>query len=251
MKWIWQRSILALLVLFVLAWPLLAPAHWLAVAVGRLSGDQIRLAEAQGRWYAGGARLCVRLPGEGGWRALGDLQWRLFDAAALLSVRLDQGQIRVNMPGGRPSLSFSAVTLPAQYLTAFGGTDGIRAQYRGQIDFEQGRLQRQASQHWHGDGVVHWRQASSSLLANYPLGDIRLQWHLDEQLQMTFFNEKGGPVELNGSLATDVKSGARSLSATLRFTDAPPETLISTLQRLGMIVRPEIGDFVYQMNLQI
>lgn len=224
-SWPGRLLVAALLALLLV---LSVPAHWLGAALAAASGERLRLVEASGRWYAGSARLYARSAGSDDWLALGQLRWRLFDAAGVLVAELDRGRVSLNWVDARSEFRAEGLVLPATLFSGALGED-----IGGVLEIASATLRRADKAAWRGEGEFRWRSAVLARLDDYPLGEVDVRWQLGDTLSGSFSGQRPNVHSLQGRFAYAPETGAAQASASLIFVDRPPERLARTLERLG------------------
>ena len=144
-SWPGRLLVAALLALLLV---LSIPAHWLGAALAAASGEHLRLVDASGRWYAGSARLYARSAGPDDWQALGQLRWRLFDAAGVLVAELDRGRVSLNWVDTRPEFRAEGLVLPAKLFSGALGED-----IGGVLEIASATLRRADKAVWRGEEI--------------------------------------------------------------------------------------------------
>ncbi len=242
-SWPGRLLVAALLALLLV---LSIPAHWLGAALAATSGERLRLVDASGRWYAGSARLYARSAGPDEWLALGQLRWRLFDAAGVLVAELDRGRASLNWADGQPEFRAEGISLPAALLASVlpglpsGEVDGV-------VEIGSATLRRADKAVWRGEGEFRWRSAVLARLDDYPLGEVDVRWQLGDTLSGSFSGQRANVHSLQGRFAYAPESGAAQASASLIFVDRPPERLALTLERLGRH-DPTVSGYAYHLE---
>lgn len=224
-----------------------APAQWLASAVGRATDGRVELAEATGTLWrgeadvvlspgrdAGGAR--IPLPERLSWRLS---PWPLLTGVVDLSLMhpsalLQPLRVRAG-PTGRVELQAATVRLPAALLAGLGAPfntirpGGLVSLGWQRLELHGGRLQ--------GDIVGEWQFATSALTAVAPFGHYRLLAEGGYPGTRLTLVTLSGALELSGNGTIDAAgrlqfSGrARAAPGTDASTQAQLTGLVSLLGR--------------------
>jgi len=226
-----QRLLICFLVLVLVV--LSIPAHWLAVMVGTLSANRVRLADAEGVWYSGNANLFVQESARGPWVSLGKLRWQLPAEDGIVSMELDQGRGVLSWRGGGPHFQLAGISLPASLVLGMPGSGLPTGTYGGRLDVEQGVLHKGEGGQWRGEGLVHWRSATASYLDDYHLGDINISWQLGKSLVAKFSGLRANSHSLLGGFDYAKDTGAFRITGNLVFVEMPGERLRLALKRFG------------------
>lgn len=232
MRFRWRRALLVGLLVGILV-VLAIPAHWLAMAVGALAGGRVRVADAEGLWYAGNANLFVRMPAQGAWVSLGRIGWQFPGDDAIVVMELDHGQATLRWRNGGVDLQFAGISLPAALVFGVPGSGLPTGTYGGRLMIEHGILHWGRGNQWSGEGAMYWHSAMTSHLDDYPLGDISINWKLDKSLKAEFSGQRASSHSLHGVLAYAIEPGGLNFTGELIFVDMPRERLRLVLERLG------------------
>ena len=184
----WWAALSGALLGLVLVLVYFAPALWLSLAVARLSGERVILAEPVGRIWAGSARLvltggagtqsAVVLPGRVSWRAaLAGLSLRVDMRPECCAVQPVQLLIKPGLRQHAVNIQYLDLDLPAYLLTGLG-TPFNTLGFKGRLIVRSKALDlRLQGAQWQlqGDADMQLLQLSSSLstlpeLGNYQLG---------------------------------------------------------------------------------
>ncbi|MDD2662703.1 MAG: hypothetical protein PHD19_02980 [Dechloromonas sp.] len=190
------------------------PARPVAALLEESCAGQCRIAGAEGRWWAGDARLLWR-DGDA-WLDLGTLGWRLLPA--------DGGYARVTLGAGRivwrelRRLDIDGIALPARVVLGDPRLGLPGGRWQGELAIATGELQLGPDGIAGGRGEVRWRQAASSLLADRPLGDYRAAWRWDGRgaPEAEASGGRPGEIDVDGRLADGRFSGRIRLSGAAR-----------------------------------
>lgn len=154
----------------------LAPAGLLTDALSQRCAGQCRFAEVEGYWWSGAADLYLRTGSDDrAWNRLGQLRWQPDGLG--LRLRLGGGKARLAADLSGLRLVIDNIRVPADSLLGHVGHGLPQDGWGGYLTAKATQL----SMPWNfgtasGQGEIIWRQARSSLLENYPLGDFRLDW---------------------------------------------------------------------------
>ena len=212
----WGAALAGALLGIVLVLVYFAPAVWLSQAVLRLSGERVILAEAEGRVWAGSARLvltggagtqsAVVLPGRVSWRAaLAGLGLRVDmkpECCAMQPVRL---LIKPGLREHTVNIQGLDLDLPASLLSGLG-TPFNTLGFNGRLILRSPALSlRLQGQQWQlqGDADMRLLRLSSSLSTLPELGNYQLA-------------VKGGPVP---SVNLSTTSGALLMNGSGQWQD--------------------------------
>ena len=197
----------------------MAPAQWVASAIGRATGERIVLAEAKGSVWRGQASV-VLSPGEdAGIARIGlpeTLSWQLSPWKLVAgtvdltlthpSALLQPLQLRADL-SGRVELLASTVRLPAAVLAGLGAPfntikpGGVISLAWQRLEFHRGRMQ--------GDVIGEWRFASSALTTVAPFGHYRLLAEGGFPGTRLTLTTLSGPLELVGDGTIDEQGNFR------------------------------------------
>lgn len=190
------------------------PARPVAAWVEESCAGQCRIAGAEGRGWAGEARLLWR-DGDA-WRDLGPLGWRLLPGDGTYArVTLGAGHI-VWREVGR--LDIDGIALPAQVVLGDPRLGLPGGRWLGELAIAAGELRFSPDGIAGGRGEVRWRQAASSLLDGLPLGDYRANWRWDGRSapDAEVSGGRPGEIDIAGRLADGRFSGRIRLSGNAR-----------------------------------
>lgn len=159
----------------------LAPAGLVTGQLAEACAGQCRFAETSGYWWRGASELYLRDAGPyPNWRSLGRIAWSLGTGG----LRLEVGQGWLSLNVGREGWQLAAdnLDLPAASLLGRVGHGLPRDGWGGRLIARQVSI----ALPWSlgrasGVGEIAWRQAQTSLLENYPLGDYRVNWTLSPE----------------------------------------------------------------------
>ncbi len=162
------------------------PAALLRYPLADVCGTRCRLAGSEGTLWQGSSDLYFRDSVAEPWQIAERLSWR-FDPAALLRGRLalalDQGSsaggvaaVRMEVGLNGVELAIRKFSLPAGLVLSSLGRGVPTSGWGGRLSAEGSRMNADFSGGWHGDGVLRWSAARTSLLENIVLGDYRLAW---------------------------------------------------------------------------
>lgn len=219
-----------------------APAQWVASAIGRASGERILLADATGSVWAGRAAV-VLSAGEGstamrvGLPEL--LSWRLAPWPLLAgtvdltlthpSALLQPLRLRADL-GGRVELLATTLRLPASLLVGLGAPfntikpGGLVSLSWQRLEWQRGRL--------NGDFAGEWQFASSALTPVAPFGHYRLQAAGGYPGTRLHLSTLSGPLELTGDGTIDAEGRLRFSG---RARAAPEADATTKIQLTGLV----------------
>jgi len=190
----WLGALAALLILLLLR----LPAHVAGRLAEHACAGQCRIAATQGSVWRGSGRLFVAI--DGSWIDLGDLRWRLPANGAIGELSLAAGVVRWTAPN---RIEIADLAVPANAVLGQPALALPTAHWQGllQIDSARLRVDPAAPQRWQGDGQIRWLGAASGLLADFPLGDYRLDWQ--------YLPDSGLTGQLGGGRGDIVRADAR------------------------------------------
>jgi len=212
----------------------MAPAQWVASAIGHATGDRIVLAEATGSVWRGQANV-VLSPGEdGGIARIGlpdSLSWQL-SASRLLAGTLDLTlehpsallqplQLRADL-SGRVEVLAATLRLPASVLAGLGAPfntikpGGLISVSWQRLEVHGGRMQ--------GDLSGQWQFASSALTPVAPFGHYRLLAEGGFPNTRLTLSTLSGPLELTGDGTIDEAGNMRFTGRARAQSGADPST---------------------------
>lgn len=156
----------------------LAPAGLLTATLAGQCAAQCRFAEVEGYWWRGAADIYLQSGRpDRGWSGLGRLRWQ----ARWFGLHLTLGGGSADLAGDWAGLQLTIdqLRLPAGSLFAHVGHGLPQDGWGGDLTAGATRL----TMPWNfstasGQGEIVWRQAQTSLLENFPLGEFRLAWTL-------------------------------------------------------------------------
>lgn len=198
----------------VLALLLTMPARLLTLVVERACAGHCRITDSTGQAWAGQGRLYLR--SDESWFDLGQLQWCFICRQALLRLRLDQGEMIWLSPR---RITLDVIDLPANAVLGLRSLKLPAGNWQGRLQLRDTNLDLVSLQplDWQGKGSINWLQAASPLLADYPLGNYRLDWAWQEQSPSASFSG-GSPPEIivAGSLGASRLDAKVSLNGEAR-----------------------------------
>ena len=191
----------------------MAPAQWLAAAIGRATGERIVLAEARGSVWRGQASVVLSPGADAGIARIGlpeTLSWELSPWKLVAgtidltlthpSALLQPLQLRADL-SGRLELLASTVRLPAAVLAGLGAPfntirpGGVISLAWQRLELHRGRMR--------GDVIGEWRFASSALTTVAPFGHYRLLAEGGFPGTRLTLSTLAGPLELVGDGTID------------------------------------------------
>jgi hypothetical protein len=238
------------LVLLVAAAALLVqmPARRAAGLLDSLCAGQCRVANMEGPWWAGHGELFARSPGNGRWLALGPFAWR---AAGLFPPAVEffagEGHARLSAGTSGLELRLAEIALPAELVLAQPRLNLPAAGWRGLVRLEQTTVRRSHDGNLEAAGTARWMGAATSLLEDYPLGDIELRWSWNPQKGMSgqLSGGRGGHLSIEARLDANGLAGTATLSEAAR---------VRLDKYVGVIARPDParpGQYVFTAGLTV
>jgi general secretion pathway protein N len=229
----------------------MAPAQWVASAIGRATGERVELAEASGSLWRGQATVVlspgreagiarVSLPERLSWKLS---PWRLLTGVIDLtlthpSALLQPLQLRADL-GGRVELLATTVRLPAALLVGLGAPfntikpGGLVSLSWQRLEVQRGRLQ--------GDIVGEWQFATSALTSVAPFGTYRLSAEGGFPGTRLKLVTLSGPLELTGDGTID-ETGRLRLSGRARASSGAEASTRAQLAGLVSLLGRRDGD---------
>jgi len=197
----------------------IAPAQWVASAIGQATDERVVLAEARGSLWQGQANV-VLAPGlDAGIARIGlpePLSWQLSPwklLAGTLELTMSHPsalaqplQLRADL-AGRIELLATTLRLPASLLAGLGAPfntvrpGGVVSLAWQRLVFQRGRMQ--------GDLVGEWRFATSAMTTVEPFGDFRLLAEGGFPGTRLTLSTLSGPLELTGDGTIDEQGNFR------------------------------------------
>lgn len=214
------------------------PATWFAAQLNEACAGRCRLAEPDGLWWLGAARLYVAAPGAAGWIDLGPVTWSLaLIPAPVVSGRLGEGRYDVRWTGAGAEATLREIALPAELLLSQPALGLPRARWGGTVQAEQVRITVTRGHGLRAAGVLRWRRAWSSALGNHPLGEYRMEGSTEDgaislkvsgepgnllDAQLALARSGTGPLTVTGTLNTRDDSGLGSALRAFAQSDGAP-----------------------------
>ncbi len=223
------------------------PASLWSGVLRQACAGQCRLSDTSGLWWAGQGQLHIRATPKGPWLNLGRVQWQPGASGQGLSlhIQLNEGRLELRVGASGMVLAASHWSLPADVL-AWPALKLSSAGWQGQIELEnaQGTLDWQGQSQ--GQGQLVWRDASSSLVNNLPLGHVHSQWRFQQGWYVDF--ESGRPEwgHLQGH-ATWPLQGAKQLISEFQLQGPDRPRVEKLLSVVGARAVP--GENRYQLQL--
>jgi hypothetical protein len=152
-----------------------APAAWMAHWFNNWCATQCRLANVSGPWWAGQGVLYLKSPGDGNWRLVDDLDWRLRLPMAL-EIHLGAGHASLAPSLRQIELTLEQIVLPAELILAQKILALPTASWGGDLRFEQTKVHWDYTAKPRASGLVVWENIASSLIENIPLGSLEARW---------------------------------------------------------------------------
>jgi len=215
-----------LLLLLTLALLLRLPAHLLAPLLVAVSPVPCRLAATAGTLWSGQGQLFIH-NGER-WFDLGPLAWEFLPGDALVRLRLGDGRIAWTSPR---NIDIDGIVLPAASVLAQPALGLSGGSWQGTLVLAATQLQLPpgARSAWTGAGRLLWQNAGSSLLADQPLGDYRLDWQWDGSTRPrgSFSGGRPAAIEASGEV------GASGVQAQVRLYGTVASVLAPYLALIG------------------
>ncbi len=216
-----------------------APAAWLAHFTNEKCVSQCRLARVSGPWWAGQGELFVKSPSNGNWNLIGDINWRLTRPFGL-EVHLGGGTARLDLGLSGVQLMLDRIVLPADIVLSQKVLVLPTASWDGSLHL----LKTTAAWDMRGSsqatGHVVWKNVTSSMVSNYPLGNIELGWDWKggQGLSGKVANSPNDAFTLSGDLQTGPQFNNVSFDG---MVDLAPGSRARLSKYLSLVAKPVSG----------